>query len=158
MTKSRQVAQFRAANKTRRPAPQATAVLVEAFASKKKRRRLNPETGLTSAVLQLLALHREVAWSERINSGATLIGTRFIRFGFTGCADVIGQMKRQGAFLAIETKSKGKYPTKEQRAFLEKVAQAGGCSGVARSVDDAQRIILDWVRDLGSGPFPPGVP
>lgn len=118
-----------------------------------RRRRANPETGLTSAVLQLFAYHPEVAWAERINTGATVIGKRFIRFGFTGCADVIGQMKRRGAFLAIETKSKGKYPTKDQREFLAKVARAGGCSGVARSVDDAQRVILDWVKDqaLGQG-------
>ena len=110
-----------------------------------RRRRANPETGLTSAVLQLFAYHPEVAWAERINTGATVIGKRFIRFGFTGCADVIGQMKRRGAFLAIETK--------DQREYLAKVARAGGCSGVARSVDDAQRVILDWVKDqaLGQG-------
>lgn len=118
----------------------------KAIASK---RRPNPETGITSAVLQLLAYHPDVAWAERINSGAMKMGGRYIKFGFTGCADVIGQMKAHlgGALLAIETKSPGKYPTPEQRNFLRAVREAGGCAGVARSVDDAKKVIDDWVDE-----------
>lgn len=117
----------------------------EAIATSK--RRSNPETGITSAVLQLLAYHPDVAWAARINSGAMKMGGRYIKFGFTGCSDVVGQMKATfgGAFLAIETKSPKKYATPEQREFLKKVTDAGGCAGVVRSVDDAKKLIDDWV-------------
>ena len=39
-----------------------------------------------------------------MNSGAAKVGNRFIRFGFVGCPDVIGQLK-DGRFIGVEVKA-----------------------------------------------------
>jgi hypothetical protein len=67
-----------------------------------RRTNAKPEQGVLNAVMALLRAHPRVAWAARINSGAykTPDG-RFIRFGFPGCPDVIGQMK-SGRILMIE--------------------------------------------------------
>jgi hypothetical protein len=94
-----------------------------------------PESAILAAVLTALRLHPRVAWAHRMNTGAYAVGDRFVRFGFPGLADIIGQTV-SGAFLAVECKRVGKEPTDEQRAFLDLVARSGGVSFVARSVDD----------------------
>lgn len=100
-------------------------------------RRRNPETNITKAVLTYLRVHPAVEWAERINSGAAMIKGQFIRFGFKGCSDIIGQLRRSagGVFLAVETKAKEDL-TDDQRAFLDMVGGAGGFVAVPRSVDD----------------------
>lgn len=106
-----------------------------------QRARGKPEQGVLNSVLSLLRVHRKVAWAQRMNSGAykTPDG-RFIRFGFPGCPDIIGQM-RDGRILMIECKSDDGRVTEDQRAVLAKVRQHGGCAGVARNVDDALAIV-----------------
>ena len=99
-----------------------------------------PEGGVVKAVLELLTCHQKVAWAQRMNTGALKTKDRFVRFGFRGCADIIGQLK-DGRFLAIECKSHRGLLTDEQEAFLERVRKYGGISGLARSVDDAQAIL-----------------
>ena len=44
-------------------------------------------------VLQALRAHPAVAWCERMNSGVARMGDRFVRFGWPGCPDVLGQLK-----------------------------------------------------------------
>jgi hypothetical protein len=94
-----------------------------------------PESAVLPAVLTALRLHPRVAWAHRMNTGAYAVGDRYVRFGFPGLADIIGQTV-SGAFLAIEVKRAGKVPTDDQRAFLELVARSGGVSFVARCVED----------------------
>ena len=48
--------------------------------------------------------------------------------------DMVGQ--KIAVFLAVETKSPGKKPTKEQSAFLAAVKLAGGIAVLARSVSE----------------------
>jgi hypothetical protein len=93
-----------------------------------------------SAVLQFLLFHPLVAWAERMNSGAMALDGRYVRFGFVGCPDVLGQLK-DGRFLAVECKAEGGSLTKAQSTFLARVERFGGVSGVARSVDDAAAIL-----------------
>jgi hypothetical protein len=106
-----------------------------------KRTNAKPEAQVLNAVLLLLKTHPKVAWAARVNSGAykTPDG-RFIRFGFVGCPDILGQMK-DGRLLAIETKAPGKHATDDQRAMLDKVTANNGRAGVARCVEDALRIV-----------------
>ena len=51
-------------------------------------------------VLQALRTHPAVAWCERMNSGAARMGARFVRFGWPGCPDVLGQLK-DGRLLGV---------------------------------------------------------
>lgn len=100
------------------------------------------EAEVLSAVLAYLRLHPQVAWVRRMNVGATEASDgRYIAFGFVGCSDIIGQM-RDGRFLAVECKrEKGGKVSDAQAAFLATVGKHGGVAGVARSIDDAVRIL-----------------
>ena len=61
----------------------------------------------------------------------------------TGCSDLIGWTQHSGlaVFTAIEVKSATGRIRPEQSNFLERVRAAGGRAGIARSEDDAKKII-----------------
>jgi uncharacterized membrane protein len=76
-----------------------------------------------------------------MNTAAFEVDERYIKCGFPGLSDLIGQLK-DGRFLAVECKREvGGRVSDVQQAFLDLVANNGGVSGVARSIEDAQRII-----------------
>jgi hypothetical protein len=64
-----------------------------------------------------------------------LIGWRSIEI----TPDMVG--KRVAVFVAIETKSPRGRVTPEQHAFLDTATRMGALAGVARSVDDATKIL-----------------
>ena len=100
-----------------------------------KRTNDRPEAAALSEVLQALRANPAVVWCERMNSGAAKIGNRFIWFGFTGCPDVLGQL-RDGRLLGVEVKSPtGKLST-QQSVFIERINSAGGVAFVARNCND----------------------
>lgn len=105
-----------------------------------------PESQVLRSVLQLLSLHKAVAWAGRINSGAVFLtgeggSSRYVRFnGMAGISDIIGQLV-DGRFLAIECKRKGQKPTELQQGFLDQVARHGGVAFCARSADDVVAVL-----------------
>jgi hypothetical protein len=100
-----------------------------------KRSNERPEAAALVEVLKALRAHPLVAWCERMNSGAARIGARFVRFGFTGCPDVLGQL-RDGRLLGVEVKAKAGRLRPEQAIFLERIRGAGGVGFVARDCRD----------------------
>jgi len=108
-----------------------------------------PERDVLEAVLELLQRHPKVAWARRMNTGVTKYKDhngveRFVKFGFNGCPDIIGQLRPVppnpvGAWLGIECKSDRGQPTPEQEAVLDTINAAGGVAFVARGVDDVMR-------------------
>lgn len=94
-----------------------------------------PEAAALAEVLKALRRHPAVAWAERMNSGAAKVGTRFIRFGWPGCPDVLGQLK-DGRLLGVEVKAKAGRISTEQTLFLERIRCAGGVAFVARDLRD----------------------
>jgi hypothetical protein len=77
---------------------------------------------------------------------------RPVRFGLCeGSADLIGYTtvevtpdmvgQRIAVFTAVEVKAERGRPTPQQTAFIEHVRQAGGRAGIARSIEDAERIV-----------------
>jgi hypothetical protein len=77
---------------------------------------------------------------------------RPVRFGLCeGSADLIGyhsvtitpDMVGQtvAVFTAVEVKSPTGRPTPQQTAFIEHIRQAGGRAGIARSIEEAERIV-----------------
>lgn len=88
-----------------------------------------PEADHLKTCLAFLQSHPKVAWAVRMNTGMweTDEGRR-VRFGFIGCADIIGQLK-DGRFMAFECKRVGNKPTDSQKSFLNKVWSNGGVSG-----------------------------
>lgn len=103
-----------------------------------------PESSILAAVFKFLSIHPSVGWVRRMNTGAMEIGSgasrRFVRFGFPGCSDILGQM-RDGRLLAIEVKAATGRVSEHQERFLRAVANFGGVSGVARTLEDVEQIL-----------------
>ena len=100
-----------------------------------KRHYDKPEAAALVEVLKAVRAHPLVAWAERQNSGAAKVGNRFIRFGWPGCPDVLGQLK-DGRLLGVEVKAKTGRLRPEQTIFLERIRGAGGVAFVARDCRD----------------------
>jgi hypothetical protein len=103
-----------------------------------KRTNDRPEAAALLEVLKALRTHPAVAWVERQNSGAVRVGGRFVRFGWPGCPDVLGQLQ-DGRLLGVEVKAAKGRASPEQVAFLERINQAGGVAFVARDLRDVLR-------------------
>ena len=89
-------------------------------------------------VLKALRTHPAVAWVERMNSGAVRIGGRFLRFGWPGCPDVLGQLN-DGRLLGVEVKGPAGKLRPEQAVFLDRIRAAGGVAFMARDLRDVLR-------------------
>lgn len=98
--------------------------------------------------------HTFTIYEGRLVRGAA----RNIAFGLApGSSDLIGLKsvvitpdmvgRTVAVFTAIEVKDKRKQPTTEQRSFLAMVNVMGGLGGVARSIDDAKRIVSRMYQD-----------
>jgi len=103
-----------------------------------KRTNDRPEAMALIEVLKALRAHPAVVWCERMNSGATRIGTRWVKFGFVGCPDLLG-MLRDGRLLGVEVKAPRGKLRPEQAVFLERIRAGGGVSFVARDCRDVIR-------------------
>ena len=93
------------------------------------------EAGALTEVMTALKSHSSVAWCHRQNTGSLRVGKRFIRFGWVGCSDIVGQMT-DGRFLACEVKSPSGKPTAEQSAFISQINSNGGLAFIARNCAD----------------------
>jgi hypothetical protein len=109
------------------------------------------EHDIQNEIMDMLKTHPRVAWAQRINTGAvsqSYLSTsgvrkaRYIRYGFVGCSDILGQM-RDGRVLAIEVKKPGGKATKEQVDFLKLVLANGGVAGIAHGVNQALAIVAE---------------
>ena len=114
--------------------------MIDLFGLEQQPKQTNsrPESAALVEVLKALKAHPAVVWCERMNSGAAKVGNRFIRFGFVGCPDVIGQL-RDGRLLGVEVKSPTGKLRPEQSVFLERIRGAGGVAFMARDLRDVMR-------------------
>src|SRR4030095_4180271 len=119
----------------------AATLLRVAMQDVERRRNAHPEQGVVNAVMQVLRLHPKVAWRARMNTGAykTPDG-RYVRFGFPGCPDIIGQL-RDGRILMLECKAEDGRLTEDQEAVLETCRENNGVCGVVRNLDDVFAIL-----------------
>lgn len=104
----------------------------------KPRTNNRTEAAALLEVMKALRGHPAVAWVERQNNGAFKDGDRFVRFGWPGCSDIIGQL-RDGRFLAVEVKAPGGRLSEAQSLFIDRVRAAGGVAFVARGAVDVAR-------------------
>jgi hypothetical protein len=101
------------------------------------------EAEVLKTILKYLRLRKEVAWVCRINSGTFAEDDRFISSNSQkGMSDVIGMMVG-GKLFAIEVKSHSGRLMQHQDDFLCLILSGGGYAGVARSIEDVNKI-LGW--------------
>lgn len=91
-----------------------------------------------------------LAWQGTVISQTpqrlVLAHPRPIKMGFPGLSDLGGwtTVDEAAIYVAIEGKWGRRRPTAEQEAFIDVVHRAGGRAGIARSVEDAGRILRGW--------------
>ena len=114
--------------------------MIDLFGLEQQPKRVydKPEAAALMEVLKALNTHSAAAWCERMNSGAAKVGNRFIRFGWPGCPDVLGQL-RDGRLLGVEVKSPTGKLRPEQAVFLDRIRSAGGVAFMARDLRDVLR-------------------
>jgi hypothetical protein len=97
-----------------------------------------------------------MAWAGKIlhstHNTITLVNAHPVRFGTPGISDLGGVTsllitpehvgQRLGMYVAIEAKGLRTPTTTGQKAFIAMVRSLGGRAGIARSVEDARRIII----------------
>jgi hypothetical protein len=93
---------------------------------------------------RLFRFNAGIAWAgkiiERTPRKLVLLDYHPVKLGPAGMADLFG-WSSGGLVTAIEGKVGRRQPTDEQAAFLELVRAHGGRAGIARTVEDAVRII-----------------
>lgn len=113
----------------------------------------NRETGIQSEIALALSSAGCILWRNntagawigkiihKAGNQITLADAHMIKFGLcTGSSDLIG-VSPTGKFLAIEVKTTTGRATKEQLNFIDRVREAGGIAGIARSPKDALELI-----------------
>lgn len=84
----------------------------------------------------------DIAVLFRANVGVFKVGDRYISTGLPkGFPDLFGIRKSDGKFIAIEVKTEKGKLRQEQKLMLNMLKKNGAVAGVARSVDDARKII-----------------
>jgi hypothetical protein len=107
-----------------------------------KKQKTAPEGELLKTCLAFLQANRIKAWRQ--NSGAMVVGSRFIRFShIEGISDIIG-IWPDGRFLAIETKVRPRKATPHQAAFLQMIRDNGGIAEVIYSLQELEDL---WKRE-----------
>jgi len=99
------------------------------------------ESDIQKTIMAYLKAHPSVCWVARFNSGTMETDGRYTAFNtLKGCPDLMGMLKG-GHFFGIEVKSKTGKPTQAQDDFICKVLGGGGLAGIARSIDDVDKIL-----------------
>ena len=78
---------------------------------------------------------------HRAGEQVTLANARMVPCGLCkGSSDLVG-LDPAGRFLAVEVKTPSGRPSKEQLNFIQRVNDAGGIAGIARSPEEALDLI-----------------
>jgi hypothetical protein len=104
------------------------------------------EADIQNSICDYLALKKHFFWRQN-NTPTSEIrnGKRIFRkmpkYAIKGVPDII-LIGEVGQFIGLEVKQKGKYLSKEQKEFKEKLEKSGGEYYLVRSIEDVQEIGL----------------
>jgi hypothetical protein len=93
----------------------------------------------------------------RANAGVARLGTRLVRFGVPGQADLTGILSG-GIRLEVEVKSPTGRQSVDQRNYQTMIESFGGIYVLARSVDDVERAINARLAPTTTRTAPPPPP
>jgi hypothetical protein len=87
----------------------------------------------------------DIAIIFRINTGmfCNKQGTPIKTGTPNGFSDLFGVRRSDGKAIFIEVKTSKGVKSKNQENFIEQMRSSGACSGFARSIEEARKIILD---------------
>lgn len=97
------------------------------------------ESEIQKNIIEALNKNGCMAW--RANAGTAKMGGRVIKMLPKGFPDVFGVRHKDGKFIAIEIKNATGKPSKEQVEFQKKFTENKIIYGLARSVEDALKIV-----------------
>ena len=106
---------------------------------------------------RLFRFNAGIAWAGRIAERTprelVLLDYHPVKLGPEGMADLVGAHSvevtqamvgsKVAVFCGVEGKAGRRQPTDAQLAFIHMVRSLGGRAGIARSVEDSQRILMD---------------
>ena len=98
------------------------------------------ESEIQTDIMKMLLKHPKVAWAYVTTVGMLRGRGHYIKMGFPGLSDIIGQLN-DGRLLALEIKTPGKKPTEVQAEFIDLVKRNNGLAGWCDSVDGALDIL-----------------
>lgn len=118
--------------------------------------KLGPEGQVKNAICQWLRL----AWPTLMfwlndskgtwHPGRKIFLKKNSKFDLNGVSDILGILAPEGVFVAIEVKAPRGVLSPAQAAFLARVKRAGGIAIEARSIEDVNRGIREWVEKRSS--------
>jgi len=96
-----------------------------------------PEKLIEQSIINWLTIRGFYVWKQKTTGTYDPKIRRFRKNPHMrkGVSDIIGVIP-VGRFLAIEVKQPRAYPTKDQKAFMSAINNAGGLAFIARSVED----------------------
>ena len=102
---------------------------------------MNAETVLQNKIRVALS---DIAVTFRINVGTFKAGDRFISTGVPkGYTDLSGVRRKDGRAVFIEVKNEKGKLSKDQENFIKQMKRAGAIAGVARSPEEAIKIVME---------------
>jgi len=100
-----------------------------------------PESLIQKEIMLALSQAGCMVW--RNNTGSYKDGDRFIRYGLCkGSSDIVG-LTNGGVFIAVEVKSATGRVSNDQINFIDNVRRKNGISFVARSADEAIKLLQE---------------
>lgn len=103
---------------------------------------MTEEHAIQNAVRIALSEYATV-FRANVGSGVTYDGRHFETGLPKGFSDLFGFRHSDGKIFFIEVKTPSGHLSKDQKHFLEQMQNYGAIAGVARSVDDAIKIIRE---------------
>lgn len=115
----------------------------------RKRKRLTPEHRIQKDIVAVLRLHRCTVFRGNVGKVRTPDG-RFFSTGLpNGFPDLVGYRWVDNQIFFIEVKSKTGKPSEDQIRFHESLQSHNVIHGIARSVDDALKIVNEGLVGYG---------
>ena len=103
------------------------------------------EKEILKTILEWLAIYKILAW--RNQSGIIILGDnkkRAIRMGTKGVSDIVGCLP-DGRILCIEVKTEKGKVSDAQQDFIDKINKAIGLAFVARSIEDCEKQLKNYI-------------
>jgi hypothetical protein len=109
----------------------------EPLPTKRRHQNAKPENAVLKACLAWLWANKVFHWRQNSGAYKSEAGT-WVRYGFTGCPDIIAVAKGTGQFVGIECKAGKNDLSEHQKRFRDRLEAEGGLYIVARSVDELE--------------------